>query len=127
MPSLGRGKPKETRTMGKRRLSRRELLYGTAALPLLSTGARLAAQDAAPRQSGLIIREKEPENLEFPFSSLDSFITPNERFYIRSHFGVPKIDAAEWRLKVEGAVEHELEDTYDDLAKHANKGNKMAT
>ncbi len=39
--------------------------------------------------SGLILREKDPENLEFPFSTLSTFITPNEQFFIRSHFAVP--------------------------------------
>src|SRR5947208_8962689 len=55
--------------------------------------------------SSLIIREKEPENLEFPFSTLSSFITPGEQFFIRNHFPtVPQIKVSEWRLKIEGAV-----------------------
>jgi DMSO/TMAO reductase YedYZ molybdopterin-dependent catalytic subunit len=71
----------------------------------------------AQQLSGLILREKEPENLEFPFSTLDSFITPNERFFIRDHFAVPKLEARTWRLKIEGAVERPFEITYDDLLK----------
>jgi hypothetical protein len=35
---------------------------------------------------GLIIRQKEPTNLETPFDQLDSILTPTELFYIRSHF-----------------------------------------
>ena len=41
-----------------------------------------------PRQSspaGLIIRQKEPINLEMPFDQVDSYLTPTELFYIRSH------------------------------------------
>ena len=34
----------------------------------------------------MIIREKEPANLEMPFGDLESFITPNDQFYVRSHF-----------------------------------------
>jgi DMSO/TMAO reductase YedYZ molybdopterin-dependent catalytic subunit len=64
---------------------------------------------------GLIIREKEPENLEFPFAALGSFITPNEQLFVRSHFPVPRLDAATWRLKVEGCVERELELSYEEL------------
>jgi DMSO/TMAO reductase YedYZ molybdopterin-dependent catalytic subunit len=94
-----------------RSITRRELIGGAAALPLILTTAR--AQDK--QIPGLIIREKEPENLEFPFSSLNSFITPNDRFYIRSHFKVPALDARSWRLKVEGHVEREIDLTYDDL------------
>jgi len=35
---------------------------------------------------GLIIRQKDPNNLEMPFDQLGDFITPSELFYIRSHF-----------------------------------------
>lgn len=57
----------------------------------------------------MIIREKEPANLEMPFGLLDGFITPNEQFYIRSHFPVPEADLATWRLKIEGAIEQPRE------------------
>ena len=68
----------------------------------------------------MIIREKEPANLEMPFGLLDGFITPNDQFYIRSHFPVPAIDPKTWRLRIEGAVESPVELTYDDLrARHA--------
>ncbi|MDQ3457916.1 MAG: sulfite oxidase [Deinococcota bacterium] len=71
--------------------------------------------DAHTTEPGLIIREKDPENLEFPFSSLKGLITPSERFYVRSHFPVPKLDLATWRLSVEGAVEAPCELSYNDL------------
>lgn len=65
---------------------------------------------AAPQPfAGLILRDKEPENLEFPFATLNSFITPNEQFFVRSHFAVPKLDVATWRLKLEGLVERPCE------------------
>lgn len=63
----------------------------------------------------MIIREKEPANLEMPFGTLDGFVTPNEQFYVRSHFPVPQIAASKWRLKIEGAVERPREFTYGDL------------
>jgi DMSO/TMAO reductase YedYZ molybdopterin-dependent catalytic subunit len=63
----------------------------------------------------MIIREKEPANLEMPFGTLDGPITPNEKFYVRSHFPVPQIDLASWRLQIEGAVEQGIELSYDDL------------
>ena len=53
----------------------------------------------------MIIREKEPANLEMPLEALDAFLTPSEQFYIRSHFPVPPADLTTWRLKIEGAVE----------------------
>jgi hypothetical protein len=48
--------------------------------------------------AGLIIRQKEPTNLEMPFDQLDSYLTPTELFYIRSHFPVPEIDVANYLL-----------------------------
>ena len=63
----------------------------------------------------MIIREKEPANLEMPFGALDGFITPNDLFYIRSHFPVPEVDLSKWRLRIEGAVEKQVELSYDDL------------
>ena len=63
----------------------------------------------------MITREKEPPNLEMPFSALDSFVTPSERFYVRCHFPIPKINERDWRLKVEGKVARPFEVTMDDL------------
>ncbi|HET6328471.1 MAG TPA: sulfite oxidase [Planctomycetaceae bacterium] len=67
---------------------------------------------AAP---GMIIREKEPENLESDFASLDSFLTPNDTFYVRSHFSVPQVDVNSWRLKVEGHVSTRLDLSFEQL------------
>ena len=68
-----------------------------------------------PPFTGLVVRDREPENLEFPFSSLSSTIIPNEQFFVRSHFPVPKIDVCTWRLKVEGLVNEPCEFTYEEL------------
>src|SRR6202162_3692490 len=40
---------------------------------------------------GLIMRQKEPSNLETPFDQVDSFLTPTELFYIGSHFPGPSV------------------------------------
>jgi len=63
----------------------------------------------------MITREKEPPNLEMPFGALEGLVTPTERFYVRCHFPIPKIDEREWRLKVEGKVAQPFEVTMDDL------------
>ena len=63
----------------------------------------------------MIIREKEPVNLEMPFATLDGFITPNERFYVRCHFPIPAVDLSSWKLSVEGAVERPMELTYHEV------------
>ncbi len=64
----------------------------------------------------MIIREKDPANLEMPFSALDGVITPNDQFYVRSHFPVPQIDLANWRLRIEGAIERPREFSHAELA-----------
>src|SRR6266478_203154 len=71
-----------------------------------------------PRQSsstGLIIRQKEPTNLEMPFDRVDSYLTPTELFYIRSHFPAPRIDAADYQLRIDGAVRNPLALSYEEL------------
>jgi DMSO/TMAO reductase YedYZ molybdopterin-dependent catalytic subunit len=85
----------------------------TTNLARVRSGADHSAQAATP--ATLIVREKEPENLEFPFQILDRFLTPNEQFYTRCHFPIPKVEVASWRLKVEGAVERPLELTHAEL------------
>jgi DMSO/TMAO reductase YedYZ molybdopterin-dependent catalytic subunit len=61
----------------------------------------------------MIVREREPLNLEMPFGSLDEFLTPVDRFFVRGHFAIPQIDMKTWRLRIEGEVEEPLELTYD--------------
>jgi DMSO/TMAO reductase YedYZ molybdopterin-dependent catalytic subunit len=94
--------------------SRRQFVTRSLIAGLAGMGGHLVAQTPPP---GLITREREPENLEFPFSSLDSYLTPNERFYVRNHFPAPRIDPAAYRLRIEGAVERPLELGLDELRK----------
>src|SRR3978361_1560735 len=72
--------------------------FGTAATPV-----------------ALIIRQKDPNNLEMPFDQLDDFITPAELFYIRSHFPTPQLDPVTYRLTIEGAVRGKLSLSYADI------------
>jgi DMSO/TMAO reductase YedYZ molybdopterin-dependent catalytic subunit len=94
-------------------INRRAFLTGaTSAALLASRIPGRASPQEAPR---LIIRSREPENLEFPFERLNSFITPNDGFYVRNHFPLPQVDINAWRLRVEGAVERPLALSLDDL------------
>lgn len=99
---------------------RREFLLRIAAgIPLSSlllqkaTYGQVASDNRSA--SGLIVRGQQPDNLESPFADLTDFYTPNERFYVRSHFAVPTLDAQTWRLRVEGAVDRPLDLSYSDL------------
>src|SRR5262249_57304785 len=75
-------------------------------------GAGASAQDAP---LGLVVRQQEPKNLEGPFGRPDSFLTPTELFYIRSHFPAPRLDVASYRLELEGAVWNSFVLGYDEL------------
>ncbi len=120
----------ESEHLRKHEIDRRAFLRAAAgsALPLValcSEGDALGQTNLAPpggsSRIGLVIREKMPENLEFPFAELNSLLTPNDLFYVRSHFAVPKLDAQSWRLKVEGAVKTPLELSLEDLMKMSSK------
>ena len=95
---------------------RREFLL-RASLPMLGflpCTSRLRGQTPS---SSLIMREREPENLEFPFSSLDGFITPNELFYVRNHFAIPRVAVNTHSLSVDGAVDRPFNIGYEELHK----------
>src|SRR5437588_5462694 len=68
------------------------------------------------KKPALVTRSTDTEVFEFPFEHLDTFITENELFFVRSHFDVPSLDKEGWRLKVEGAVAHPLDLTYEELS-----------
>jgi DMSO/TMAO reductase YedYZ molybdopterin-dependent catalytic subunit len=63
----------------------------------------------------MVIRQREPVNFEYPFDQLDTFLTPNNLFYIRSHFKAPALEKDSYELSVEGAVATPLSFRYEDL------------
>jgi DMSO/TMAO reductase YedYZ molybdopterin-dependent catalytic subunit len=111
-----------------RALSRRAFLSATA-LPiadgLLQQQSALAGdqggEKGTPLKSGLVLRQRQPENLEFPFHSLESFITSNDRFYVRNHYPVPPVDPKTWKLKVEGSVDKSLELPLEEVLKSESR------
>ncbi|MFH5806746.1 sulfite oxidase [Alienimonas sp. DA493] len=111
-------------------LSRRAVLKGAAAgaatAPLLAGARAAVGQDGTVRPDaltgrdavdaataggpgagphpGVIVRQWEPRNLEYPLPSLDGRLTPTNQFYVRSHFPVPEADPQTWTLTVGSAV-----------------------
>ena len=67
------------------------------------------------RELGLVIRQMEPLNLETPLDQVDSYLTPPELFYVRSHFRVPKLELTDYQLRIEGAVRNPVALRYDQL------------
>jgi len=84
---------------------------------MITVSPNEGAQPALLSPGGMIVREKEPLNLELPFGSLDGFLTPVDRFFVRSHFSIPQIDMKTWRLTIEGDVGTPFELTYDEVRK----------
>jgi len=66
-------------------------------------------------QIGLIVRQREPVNLESPLDQLDSFLIPSELFYVRSHFPVPDLKIESYRLQICGTVNNPFALTYQAL------------
>src|SRR5205809_7617550 len=71
-------------------------------------------------RDGRIIRGEAPLNLETPFEKLDSFLTPTESFYVRTHFPIPSIDKDAWWLHIEGDVENSFAINYEELLELAS-------
>ena len=69
----------------------------------------------SPEHAGLIVRQSEPVNLEWPFGALGGFITRNEDFFIRCHFPIPEVSRGQWRLRIGGEVQRPLEFGWDEI------------
>src|SRR5262247_589453 len=55
-------------------------------------------RDVIPGKERLIVRSVRPEDLETPVSLLNTWITPNELFYVRHHSYAAKVNDDEWKL-----------------------------
>jgi DMSO/TMAO reductase YedYZ molybdopterin-dependent catalytic subunit len=66
--------------------------------------------ESLPGKQPLVKRSYRPPNYETPVEHFNEVITPNDRFFVRWHLPtIPVIDAATWRLRVDGeAVDREL-------------------
>ena len=72
----------------------------------------------SPTPSTLIQVSEDPCCREASLPSLDTWLTPVERFYVRNHFSnIPQLDTATWRLTVEGEANTPLGLSYDELTR----------
>ena len=75
------------------------------------------SQVVKPTPPALFTDRGSGADFETRLSSLDTFLTPNDRFYLRSHSPTPEIDVNHWRLVVDGTgVRSSVELTYDQIA-----------
>ncbi|HEY7305840.1 MAG TPA: sulfite oxidase [Bryobacteraceae bacterium] len=97
-----------------RRLSRRELLAY-----LLAAGAVSRAQQVVtiPGKRPMLLHNDRPEDLETPVSEFDSWLTPNDVFFVRQHLPRPSINADSFRVGLGGRVAKSMELTLADIQK----------
>lgn len=88
-------------------LSRRHFLLVSAAA-LLQPGTTGTKRD-------MIVRSARPLDLEMPMAGFSDYITPIDRFFVRSHVYTPRVDAGQWRLTIAGEVASALTLSMDDL------------
>lgn len=70
----------------------------------------------APK-TGMKVLSSRPEDLEMPMEGFGTWITPVERFFVRSHHYTPEVKLADWKLSVGGKVANALTLTMDELKK----------
>lgn len=107
-------------------ISRRTLLtHGSAALGSLSV-LRFAGPAAAfqtPAAGEVIPWLDQPEPNPVPeaimrqitWEDLDSWITPNDEFFVIKHYNLPELSAADWRLELGGLVERPVTLSLDEI------------
>jgi sulfite oxidase len=83
----------------KTSLSRRAVFRLLSALPAV------ALRGADPP---LIVRSRNPEDFEMPLEGFATWITPADRFFVRTHLYRPAVDVGQWRLRVTGLVANPL-------------------
>src|ERR1700730_2070446 len=83
-------------------VSRREFIGG---LSRFASGIAIA-QGFPPRmiraQQAPITTPTAPFSRAFNFAALKDWITPNNEFFVRSHFGVPRIEPSRWSVTISG-------------------------
>ena len=109
-----------------RSLSRRTLLERviqglgvTLALGHVIPRVQAEAGDVSKHEADdLIVHVARPLNAETPVQEFASYLTPNSRFFVRSHFGPPLaelLSEPNWRLSVGGLVDRPLTFTLKEL------------
>lgn len=70
------------------------------------------------RHKAILVNSGKPFNGETPLSILtDSFLTPNELFYVRNHLPVPDVDPKSYELEVVGEGIKQLTFSLEDIKK----------
>ena len=63
----------------------------------------------------LVEHSSRPLQAESSMEALEAWETPISGFFVRSHFDIPAVDVAAWRLVIDGLVEHPISISLRDL------------
>jgi len=108
--------------------SRRSLLQAAAGLAAAGAVGSRFAWSAQLASEWLIVRTPDPLNAEPALAELaKANVTPVERFYIRSHGPVPKVEAVAFRLRIEGMVEKPSDMPLEELQARYSRQSVEAT
>src|SRR5829696_4612492 len=88
--------------------------------PMTTTEDRAAVWPGpapTPTEGPLTLEELQlaGRNRGMPLEALRYDITPTGLHYLLVHFDIPAVDAASWRLRLDGLVDNPIELTVDDL------------
>jgi sulfite oxidase len=84
----------------------------------IAAAAGIAAAAALPSGGRRLLQANGyPIDAETPLDQLTSYITPNDLFFVRSHWNPTMPDRATWALTVDGEVEKPLRLALEDLAR----------
>ncbi|MEM8946388.1 MAG: molybdopterin-dependent oxidoreductase [Planctomycetota bacterium] len=96
-------------------MDRRTFLTATSTGSVLLATQRLWSRPLST-STDMLIHTRVPHNAEPRLESLvENWITPTDRFYVRSHAPVPIIDETSFRLSLEGMVERPLSLSVEEL------------
>ncbi|MFO0959070.1 MAG: sulfite oxidase [Isosphaeraceae bacterium] len=95
---------------------RRSFLAGAATSMALARSA-LAWRSVDDDPGGMILRSSRPLDLEVPVHRLDSYLTPADRLFVRSHLGEPAVELLPWRIELGGDVRSPKSWTLEDLSR----------
>lgn len=91
-----------------------------AAMALPKRLVQAIGQNVVRGKEKLIVRSLRPEDLETPVTLLNSWLTPNDLFYVRHHSYAPEVTAeagSAWTVEVGGLVDKPLKITLAELKK----------
>src|SRR6185312_2869404 len=96
------------------KVNRRELLAYFAGAAGLARAQELVT---IPGKRPMLLHNDRPEDLETPASYFDTWLTPNDVFFVRQHIPRPAVKADSYRLSLGGRVEKPMEFTLADIRK----------